>query len=491
MRYALAIAAVLATTTSLAPAQDEWNPIADYNAEIEKIPENERAWPVYVEALELLATIDQFEDDQGMHPGVGALASDPNIDWESLATWLRRPTVADAAAKYREAASLDHLGRIMSAGDDPVLAEYWRATDPEYQATAAPENPLLVIDFFSPHLGLLRKAARHLHSESSLYFSDSMPDNAVSNLVAAISISQHASSQPFLICQLVQLGILDETCRTIREEIWVHPNVLSDAHLLLLTQELVAASQTEVFVLDPELEILSLEDLLRRSANSHGFPNLTHLEKVADALWGTGDSSRVDVRTPAYTGELKGELDTVISLHRTVWAAVADSSRTPWNDVIHTAEPQYSESVERLSPAVANTAKIFHIPWQVAVRGSIYKRTAVNATLLALTLHRHHFRNNAWPETLDAIDPDLLAELTPDHLIDPFTGEPLFYKLTDAGPIIYSAGADRDDDNARQLLDADGNATTPRWIPASRIAPTLESNPASIDGDWILYPPQN
>jgi hypothetical protein len=50
-----------------------------------------------------------------------------------------------------------------------------------------------------------------------------------------------------------------------------------------------------------------------------------------------------------------------------------------------------------------------------------------------------------YPETLDALVPDILDEVP----IDPFTGKPLIYRLQDGCLLIYSVGSNEKDDEGR------------------------------------------
>lgn len=71
--------------------------------------------------------------------------------------------------------------------------------------------------------------------------------------------------------------------------------------------------------------------------------------------------------------------------------------------------------------------------------------------------------------------PALLREVP----LDQFTGKPLLYKVVDGRPVVYSVGADLDDDG--------GQPPGPGYAPMSVAGSDDEQPP---DGDWILWPPQ-
>ena len=79
------------------------------------------------------------------------------------------------------------------------------------------------------------------------------------------------------------------------------------------------------------------------------------------------------------------------------------------------------------------------------------------------------------PETADELVPEFLESIP----IDVITDDPLKYKLQDNQPLVYSVGADLDDDGGIESLDSDGK-------PVFDVINHLGSN--TIDGDWILWP---
>jgi len=70
-----------------------------------------------------------------------------------------------------------------------------------------------------------------------------------------------------------------------------------------------------------------------------------------------------------------------------------------------------------------------------------------------------------------------VPEYLPRLAFDPVDGQPLRYVLGDSGPILYSLGADGDDDGG---VDGTLTAKDPRHIEPGSQSPE--------DGDWVLYP---
>jgi hypothetical protein len=78
----------------------------------------------------------------------------------------------------------------------------------------------------------------------------------------------------------------------------------------------------------------------------------------------------------------------------------------------------------------------------------------------ALAVEQWRLAHGAWPESLDALVPEML-DAVPE---DPFTGAPLGYLPREDGVIIYSAGPDGwDDGGMDQVLDANGEIPDEGW----------------------------
>ena len=108
---------------------------------------------------------------------------------------------------------------------------------------------------------------------------------------------------------------------------------------------------------------------------------------------------------------------------------------------------------ERLKANASVTKKIGNIPkvyfltslmvpaldrvTEIDVRNSAHLHTAI----VALAVERYRLAEGKLPNTLDDLVPGFLEE-TP---IDPFDGKPLRYKRLEKGHLIYSIGADGED----------------------------------------------
>ena len=85
-----------------------------------------------------------------------------------------------------------------------------------------------------------------------------------------------------------------------------------------------------------------------------------------------------------------------------------------------------------------------------------------------LRLFEHADTHGAFPLSLE--------DLEGTSEIDPFTGEPFIYRLTDDGFTLYSAGLDRDDDGGKH----DGRFGEKRG--------GVYGKAPAPDGDYVFWP---
>jgi hypothetical protein len=101
---------------------------------------------------------------------------------------------------------------------------------------------------------------------------------------------------------------------------------------------------------------------------------------------------------------------------------------------------------------------------EIMPRNSLYGNTArvqthVHEALIACALERYRLAHNAYPETLDALVPQYLAQVPRDII----GGQPLHYRRTDDGKfLLYSIGWNETDDGGNPADDADWVWDAPR-----------------------------
>ncbi len=97
------------------------------------------------------------------------------------------------------------------------------------------------------------------------------------------------------------------------------------------------------------------------------------------------------------------------------------------------------------------------VPWYAKISGwqlvnfqsAFLKESTLEAMMLTtkagLACKIYRMKTGHYPESLDALVPEFLDAVP----LDPFTGQPLIYRLQDGGVLIYSVGSNKKDDGGR------------------------------------------
>lgn len=118
--------------------------------------------------------------------------------------------------------------------------------------------------------------------------------------------------------------------------------------------------------------------------------------------------------------------------------------------------------------------------------------TQRDGLLVTLALHRYWQDRGEWPTGLGELLPNYLAAIP----ADPVTGTPLLYAICDNSPVVYSVGADCDDDGGVWPTVEDTSWRRERGVAEPETPVMVPDNAAAMrfggedpaDGDWVLFP---
>ena len=149
-----------------------------------------------------------------------------------------------------------------------------------------------------------------------------------------------------------------------------------------------------------------------------------------------------DIRGDKINMREKIEADSSNAFYKTYLKSALEYSdtiaaMTPWK--IHTDKTNLTSTtnplIEILSPAITRLTEIEYS-----------SRAEIQALITTLAILRYNTANNGYPATLsELISASYIKELP----IDPFSDKPLVYRRTQEGFILYSFGADFDDDGGQ------------------------------------------
>jgi hypothetical protein len=171
-------------------------------------------------------------------------------------------------------------------------------------------------------------------------------------------------------------------------------------------------------------------------------------------------------------------LDDMIALHQ----------GAPWQwdrAAIDAHDRRFTDAIQGMPNTFRHGFVALLLPALDSVFTVVERYTQVrDAAEVAIALTVWHRRHGHWPESLDALVPDLLPTVPPDR----FDGKPLRYVVRDGRPVVYSIGNNRRDDGGRSTPQP--NDAIPRGYGPS-LSPEYEKMYAAPEyhGDWILWPP--
>jgi hypothetical protein len=451
------------------------NYIAVLNEKMEKTSVSDRAWPHYRQAL--LATPWRERDDSLRN----AVARGPGgKNWYAARDWLEanQPILAH----IREGASKRVLGfRLGSDGDAYDTQLY-----PERCKPARGDGPLdgaMLSNLVLPHLSELRSLAQVLGADAAVAREKSDAKRFMGNIEAILSVASQCREDGTLISCLVGTGTRAMALHHVELALLETPGMLDESELRTLAHRLtIPRVAADLMTFDTER--MFFYDIVQRMYTDDGdgdgrltlngmrsFPAITSPEKSAEFDAGVVALGPAAMLAMASRRELIEEYDRLIEEHE------ASLHRLPWQATWDHAEARIIEikSSMRLNMKYALLGIL--MPALSSVQANAERIIArEDALAAAIALELYHRREGKYPAKLDELVPALLPSLPVDRI----TGQPLHYLLRDGKPVLYSVGADRDDDQGKIAYRASGklDRNVSRWNETTH----------PVDGDWLLFP---
>jgi hypothetical protein len=466
------------------PPEDavRWDPIGDHNAAVAAMDPEDRAYPLIAEATARLRAMT--DEPWGKQPGrmapdfIDAEPGDP--EWDRLVAWMEAEPVQAAMRLVREAASRPAMGAPLSVRDDPewvsILAAHGIETpvDP----TPPPAEPLL-LGVLLPHIGSVRGLAVICDAHARLAVERGDAEALTDAVEDILGLASLASEPNVLISQIVRVALLIMASDRIGDTLVDRPDLIDDATTARFDALLADALAGGWTVPDTAGELAFFEDVFRRTADSRGVfdPQLVLLVMPAvdePADYSAGPASTAPIE--AFTPDL---LASYLAAQR--YAAAAEQAVAVPFELYPISQEQmddWSEGRDSVPGRIGRSLVGLLTPkWAMAAMTFRSIDQRVLGLRVALGAHRHQLRHGRPPSSLESIDSDLLA-FDP---VDGFTGGRLVYRWTGEGHLVYTFGADHDDDAGRPAADPDGTAV--RTI-------TDDYLRGKWDGDWVVFPPR-
>ncbi len=462
------------------------SPSVDYreqlNAAARAVPEDQRSWPLYREVLLEMEPLPEFE---GLpHPSEDR--------WDEVEVYLE--SQQEFIEKLRQASRLEGFGLILGYDYPPEDLELWPhlAEDDLMFGNWLGEGALWEVVL--PHIQGLRdlNTALLLDAHRAAAYGDGA--TAIEDLRAACNMAIQLREHPILLIDLISNTRVLAAASVAGELLAKDAELFTDEQLESLAEmiDLPDSKYIPRFI----WERRSAYDLVQRTYSDNGKGDGRLTLKGARAIafveegWSPQPSSGEALAGVMKMFQAASRRETLEVFDQLYDFADQQTAIPLWeldDDSMFDAElGRFGLDPSRPLQHPVVTISLFSL--DRALMSAQFSMGRRDAMKVAVALEQYRRAHGDWPSSLEELVPRLLAVVPPDR----FDGEPLRYVMVDGQPVLYSVGADRDDDGGRPAIFAETGEPDPdaatKWVAPSE----LEAERASgdlPDGDWILWPP--
>ena len=475
---------------------------AELNKPILAIPNDQRAWPIYLNAwAELQPTATDIDALDTM---VTATPGTP--EFEAARAWLDR--AQPQLDRVRAAAKLPALGYVLGLAPEPVLSQTYnpstvpvpvaeinaKSSAQTPPANLVKENPTLYEISLEP-LGPMRRLALYVKMDTLVAADARDGERVVQNVRTLLGMARQVDKMPFMLSDLIAMAIASVAWESTIEIIASYPGVLNDAQLAVIAQEFAKDSGPNEIRAHLGNETDYFEDTLQRmfTDDGNGDGRLTPaglrflqqlsssppFERVMDS------SATLHALGPAIMTVAPGRKATLVEWKK-AFAAAEEYEQTPiweWETNPDTSFTAHMHQSNLSNPVIVTLMPAFG---SVIVKSDRTQQTR-EAAMVVVAIERYRLANRVWPATLDALVPMYLATVP----LDRCDGNPLRYRFTPQGPIVYSIGWDRIDDQGRSVYDTNGKPITQQaWVDKARAQSYMNDKHVreTFAGDIVFFP---
>lgn len=500
------------------------NIVAELNAPLRALDEDEKAWPLLHEAWSTVgpkqyiareamderarayhdAHIDSNTDDgtyieQHAEAGINLITDFPEGHPDTDAVMALYESIRPELEMMREAASRPRMGMLYSTRYNEMPDEI--AGTPEAFGWLSepipdddnPANQEWVVNILLPGLGPTRSFAKWFAFEAELRAAQGDADGAIESIDAMLGLTDLVADDNFLIGYLVGVAIESLAVSTVSDILTEHGNALTDDHLRHLAH---AFGAPRLGTIPIDGEQLMLDDFLQRSFTDDGS--------------GDGYLTNEGLKMIRMLESLSAQISDGIVDNASFAVQIARvGSRA---DQQRTAEAMYNQlryeeaagyGIYR-DTALASDAMVEaldehrYLPLRLVLpaiskvlTNKLERRARVEALLVGIASELYRRDSGAWPASVTDLHPRFLPFIPED----PSTGDPIAIAPGEHAVTVYALGPDRDDDGGHMDPDHERDMR-PRTLstfiemPGRRIltVPLGEPSEDTPDGDWVLFP---
>ena len=324
-----------------------------------------------------------------------------------------------------------------------ALSKFDSAVEELRQASQRPyaNVPLNYEDGFNsassllPILAELKRCTQLLQLRAVAELADGQNDKALADVNLMLYLNNSLRSSPFLISHLVRMAIVAISLHPIWEGLAEHK--WSDEQLAALEAELAKVD----FLADYGFIIRG-----ERAFAIKSFDNLRHTREMISYTEAGDVTNKLTFMPSAYF--YQNELAFAQLDQQWIFPLVDTNSRVISPAALQRADNSVQAERKHYSPYKGQALMLFP-----AISATTRKIASIQASIdlarVACALERYRLAHGEYPETLDALAPQFIAQLPHDII----NGQPLHYRRTDDGQfILYSVGWNEKDDGGQVVL---------------------------------------
>lgn len=340
------------------------------------------------------------------------------------------------------------------SGFNPALEELRQASlRPGARIPLKYENGFETASELLPWLSNMKRCAQFLELRILAELADGQSEAALADVKLLFRVTDCVRQQPFLISQLVRIAMTAIVLQPVYEGLAQHR--WSDAQLAELAQVLAQRDYLADFEFAMQGEKITTIATLEKQ-------RLTRESKQWEEHSGTNKLVTISYRFVPSAYFYQNEL-AFAQMHEQFIAPLVDLT----NRLVAPAALRQAQAVVQAQSKHYNPYKMQSQIFFPAIAASVMKfaiiQSQVNLARVACALERYRLAKENYPETLDALAPQFIAQL-PHDLIN---GQPLHYRRTDDGRfILYSVGWNETDDGGTILFTKGGSVDREKgdWV---------------------------
>ena len=440
--------------------------LAEFNERYEGVPEPDKAWPLYKQAILLRLTNPHPKANDSLwlsYPGWS--------DWDAARE--RIEALAPSLELIRQGAGKPIFGKALSLEEDPDIVKAQGGPGMfAAMSVSADDNPLWMSMITMDDLGYFRKMAKDLAQDTRIAMEDGQVERAIENIEAMLGVAAHVAESETILNLLTRCAADALACGTLERVLHDYPQAFTDADLARLQRAFMTIGLDGLrddggLTRNPlklSMERAYYEDMVQRiysdDGKGDGHMTLAGTNMVLVPMPGLMIVVLADSRKDAVKAYDQHE-DRFLELARLQPFERGDGLEQMLAEQAEYESNTFLQARQPLGTMIPN--------WPMMIRALDKLNTERDAAITVIALHRYRLAHGDFPPALDQLVPEFLPTLP----LDPMDGKPLRYRLKTSGPVLYSIGADGFDGGgvrAEEEQDAYPGAESPD------------------DGDWVLYP---